>query len=154
MVKQKVSLEIITPMFMGSSNPNEAELRAPSIKGVMRYFYRATMAEEIHSLRQKEFNLFGGVLETSAASRAKATIDIENSTLDIGTNIIGKYKLQWHYNKSAKKLEGSHKGIGYLFYSVANTKALKDVKFVSVENKFSVLFRGEHDIIEKYLATL
>ncbi len=155
MVKQKVSLEIITPMFMGSSNPNEAELRAPSIKGVMRYFYRATMAEEVRLLRQKEFNLFGGVLESNAAIRAKVSIGVKPDSLNINTkNIKEEYKLSWHYDKDRKELKGDYEGIGYLFYSVVSGKSLENMKFIKTKGKFSLLFYGEPNSIDQYLATL
>ncbi|MBT9174944.1 MAG: hypothetical protein DDT22_00610 [candidate division WS2 bacterium] len=37
-----ITLKTITPLFLGGANPNEtAELRASSIKGVLRFWYRA-----------------------------------------------------------------------------------------------------------------
>lgn len=33
--------EVLTPMFLGGADPNRAELRAPSLKGAMRFWYRA-----------------------------------------------------------------------------------------------------------------
>lgn len=33
--------EVLTPMFLGGADSREAELRAPSIKGAMRFWYRA-----------------------------------------------------------------------------------------------------------------
>jgi CRISPR-associated protein Cmr1 len=33
--------EILTPMFLGGADQNKAELRAPSIKGALRFWYRA-----------------------------------------------------------------------------------------------------------------
>ncbi len=33
--------ELITPLFMGGANPNDCELRAPSIKGALRFWWRA-----------------------------------------------------------------------------------------------------------------
>lgn len=33
--------EVLTPMFLGGANQNTAELRVPSIKGAMRFWYRA-----------------------------------------------------------------------------------------------------------------
>jgi CRISPR-associated protein Cmr1 len=37
-----VTLKTVTPMFLGGANPNQtAEFRAPSIKGALRFWYRA-----------------------------------------------------------------------------------------------------------------
>ncbi len=42
MDKLTVTLKTVTPMFLGGSNPNDTtELRAPSIKGALRFWYRA-----------------------------------------------------------------------------------------------------------------
>jgi len=38
----KVELEAVTPLFLAGADPNDhAEIRAPSIKGLLRYWYRA-----------------------------------------------------------------------------------------------------------------
>ena len=34
-------LEVVTPMFLGGANVNDAELRIPSIKGMLRFWWRA-----------------------------------------------------------------------------------------------------------------
>jgi len=40
MEKLEVTFRIVTPMFLGGADPNiQAELRPPSIKGAMRYWY-------------------------------------------------------------------------------------------------------------------
>jgi CRISPR-associated protein Cmr1 len=41
-MKMEVTLKTVTPMFLGGAEPNiQAELRAPSIKGALRFWYRA-----------------------------------------------------------------------------------------------------------------
>ncbi|MBC7288749.1 MAG: type III-B CRISPR module RAMP protein Cmr1 [Armatimonadetes bacterium] len=41
-----VRLKVVTPMFLGGADPNaQAELRPPSIKGVLRWWYRALHPE-------------------------------------------------------------------------------------------------------------
>ncbi len=48
---------IVTPMFLGGAKPNEtAELRPPSIKGILRFWYRAVDP----CYRGHEARLFGG----------------------------------------------------------------------------------------------
>jgi CRISPR-associated protein Cmr1 len=68
---QQVSFEceVITPMFLGGAN-QQAELRAPSIKGAMRWWFRAMMGGALwdrfpnntafsSEVRKKEAQLFG-----------------------------------------------------------------------------------------------
>ena len=58
MEKLEVTFRIVTPMFLGGADPNiQAELRPPSIKGAMRYWYRAIYPNEDHKV---ETRIFGG----------------------------------------------------------------------------------------------
>lgn len=65
--------EVITPMFLGNANPREAELRPPSIKGAMRFWWRAMNAGlPLEELKKKEGELFG----TSAGEGKKSAVTI------------------------------------------------------------------------------
>jgi len=53
----------ITPAFLGGADPKGTpELRAPSIKGALRFWWRAQSdIASLKDLRKKEFEIFGGV---------------------------------------------------------------------------------------------
>ncbi|ACV63734.1 CRISPR-associated RAMP protein, Cmr1 family [Desulfofarcimen acetoxidans DSM 771] len=55
--------QVVTPLFMGGANPvNSAELRPPSFKGVMRFWYRAVTLpkyKDWSEVKKKEQELFG-----------------------------------------------------------------------------------------------
>lgn len=52
--------ETITPMFLGDHTSRGAELRPPSIKGAMRFWWRATQSfTSIAALKTAEGNIFG-----------------------------------------------------------------------------------------------
>ncbi|GAK51212.1 CRISPR-associated RAMP protein, Cmr1 family [Candidatus Moduliflexus flocculans] len=54
-------LETITPMFMYGADQNHAELRPPSFKGMMRFWWRAMRADDdVKTLSKDEAHLFGG----------------------------------------------------------------------------------------------
>jgi len=54
----QVQFRIVTPLFMGGASPDErAELREPSIKGLLRYWYRAI---DPTAYRDNEARIFGG----------------------------------------------------------------------------------------------
>ncbi len=56
----KLEIETITPMFLSGAEQGSAELRAPSIKGLLRYWWRALHpTSNIEILREKENNIFG-----------------------------------------------------------------------------------------------
>ncbi len=56
MDKLEATFRIVTPMFMGGADQNKAELRIPSIKGALRFWYRAIYPQEL----EHEARLFGG----------------------------------------------------------------------------------------------
>lgn len=53
-------IETITPMFLAGADQGKAELRAASIKGLLRFWWRALQAEpDIDKLRKRESKIFG-----------------------------------------------------------------------------------------------
>ena len=78
---------VITPMFLGGAEPTaEAELRLPSFKGALRFWWRALMWGEvgdIGELRRREAELFGSsetgqsriLLRTDGAHRSSTHMD-------------------------------------------------------------------------------
>lgn len=53
-------VETITPMFLSGADQGKAELRAASIKGLLRFWWRALQAEtDLEKLRNRESQIFG-----------------------------------------------------------------------------------------------
>ncbi len=76
--------EVLTPMFLGSSNPRDAELRPPSIKGAMRYWWRAMNGNlDIEELRKKEGDIFGSSAGTG--KKSKVIISLNSDKVIIST---------------------------------------------------------------------
>lgn len=62
MITKEYKCEILTPIIMSGADQTRAELRASSIKGMLRWWWRALHpTEDSKQLREKEFELFGGV---------------------------------------------------------------------------------------------
>lgn len=61
----KLTLETVTPLFLGGADPRGApELRAPSLRGAMRYWLRAALGgvigdQDLNGLRKLESSVFG-----------------------------------------------------------------------------------------------
>ncbi len=76
-----VTLKTITPVFLGGADGKTPELRAPSIKGAMRFWWRAMNGDlSIEELRNKECALFGSSDEGVGRSKFALKI-ICNSNL-------------------------------------------------------------------------
>lgn len=90
--------EVITPMFLGNANPREAELRPPSIKGAMRFWWRAMNAGlPLGKLKRKETELFGGVpdnenKEDEKIGKSKVVISVIQKDCKISNSALEVYK--------------------------------------------------------------
>lgn len=88
MYEAKFKLEAITPIYMRGANQNKVEIRAPSIKGLMRWWFRAfsmgvlwngsiQQRSIIGIISKKESDLFG-----STKRKSKIKVEIENIQLN------------------------------------------------------------------------
>ncbi len=70
------TLECVTPIFMRGANQGKAEIRASSIKGLMRWWFRALagsyFGDDIEGLRWVENEIFG-----STGSKSKIAVEVE-----------------------------------------------------------------------------
>ena len=66
----KYKCAIITPLFMGGANPQQVELRVPSLKGVIRFWWRALYGNlDIRRLKDEEAMLFASSHEKIGRSK-------------------------------------------------------------------------------------
>lgn len=73
----ELTVEVITPMFLGGAN-GDAELRAAPLKNAIRYWWRITQGELSHEkMLEKEQKLFGGV--TGEATRSLVDVVVTGS---------------------------------------------------------------------------
>ncbi|KAB2835996.1 MAG: type III-B CRISPR module RAMP protein Cmr1 [Candidatus Brocadia sp.] len=102
-----VTLKTVTPLFPGGAEPNErAELRAPSIKGTMRFWYRAMNGEaSIEKLYKKEAALFGGSGDGEGRSRIIIRMPSPLNKDDVKNSL---------WDEIPHKNEVSKKGVSYL----------------------------------------
>ncbi len=82
----------ITPAFLGGADPKGTpELRAPSIKGALRFWWRAMHADwELSKLKKEEAELFGGMYNENGkeiALRSKVLLRVEMMEEIISKNL-------------------------------------------------------------------
>ncbi len=95
---------IISPMFLSGADGQTPELRAPSIKGALRFWWRACNGHlPLSELREKEDNIFGGV-GGKKGNRSKVILRVENREIKIG--------------QLPKSSRNDNPGINYLWYSI------------------------------------
>lgn len=62
-------LEVVTPMFLGGANTTDAELRVPSIKGMLRFWWRVTCGiKSLEEMKNEEAKVFGSTEQKASFS--------------------------------------------------------------------------------------
>ena len=72
--------EVVTPMFLGGANIKISEIRTQSIKGALRFWWRAIYGKKysLEEMKKKETKIFGN---TEQKSNVTITIDGLNSVI-------------------------------------------------------------------------
>lgn len=65
MQKAEIKFKIVTPMILGGANQKEAELRAPSIRGQLRHWFRV-----LGGSSNDEKKIFGGISGSSSSDNS------------------------------------------------------------------------------------
>lgn len=79
MHKISFDLETITPLFMAGADGKTPELRPPSFKGMMRFWWRAMRAEDdIEKLSKDEAAIFGGTKVGEGKSKVSIKLIYES----------------------------------------------------------------------------
>ena len=92
MDSMQFDVEVVTPMFLGGANTTDAELRVSSIKGMLRFWRRATCGiESLDEMKQEEAKIFG-----STDQKASFSMSLEglNNTKAINSNLPPGKKFQ------------------------------------------------------------
>lgn len=115
-------LEIVTPLFLGGADGNTPELRAPSFKGAMRWWFRAMMGSiidyDMGKLKKLEEKVFGS------------------------TSYAGEIALQLRSNeiKATNWVPAKDKfGMNYLFFSLRGTQSRSPRKFIDPGQKLELV---------------
>lgn len=80
MEKITFTCEVITPMFLAGADGQTPELRAPSIKGAMRFWWRAMNGHlGLKDLKEKEGEIFG-----DTTKKSKFSISVVPKSIQVG----------------------------------------------------------------------
>ncbi|HXG06605.1 MAG TPA: type III-B CRISPR module RAMP protein Cmr1 [Nitrososphaera sp.] len=123
MHKAEFEVQTVTPLFIAGADQedisNEA-LRPPSLRGVMRWWYRTLLlakTDSLETINEHESDLFG-------STNRKSPISIIQGNF-LGPNI-ATYSKQWSFD------------IDYLFFSFRQTRDRSARRFYDVDTTFSL----------------
>ena len=79
MAFKDIEFTVITPMFLNNAyGNNSVELRPPSFKGMLRFWWRAIMAMDVDKLRDQEAHIFGSSDESIGRSKIQLLVEYKD----------------------------------------------------------------------------
>ena len=113
----EATYRVVTPMFCGGANPNHTELRVPSFKGALRFWWRALawarQDGDLDMIRREEDKLFG----SSSGGQSRVSMSLSEP---IETRVLAARKVL----EDAGHVVGE--GARYLGYGVMETFQRRD----------------------------
>jgi len=123
--KFQVTLETVTPLFLGGSNPRgEPELRAASFRGALRFWFRA---------------LLGGVLGNRPEEIFKRESEVFGGT-DYASPVVVQVSHQNLPSIGYSQLARNFTGIAYLFFGARQTRSEPERKAIADGCQFPCTF--------------
>ncbi len=150
----RLTLETVTPLFLAGAEPRGApELRAPSIRGALRFWLRALLGgvmgdNDLDGLRQAEAGVFG----STDAGASPVVTRITNARC--GNSVSFSQLAQW--NSKSYGLPG----IAYLFFAVRGTKRERERQALPPKSRFELELglragmNNQQDALSKAYASL
>jgi len=136
--------ETLTPTFCYGADGSLLELRAPSLKGAIRFWWRAANHSlSIKNLRKKEAEIFGGTGEDEGKS--KIAIKVKTNGLQVQKSLWEEVPFIEITSKKGKKykIPTEYKSIPYLFYS---TMMLVEKSCIKTRERFEITF-SSHEVV-------
>jgi len=143
--------ETITPMFLSGADRQTAELRPPSIKGALRFWWRAMNGHlSLEELKKQESEIFGG---TEPAQRSRVIVRIGKKNLK-NENTKEKNFLPRGYNVNVGR--GTMHAIDYLAYGIENFDPQKSFnrEYLRSQKNFDLILSFPESLQEEILKTL
>lgn len=121
----RVTLETVTPLFLGGADPRGApELRPPSFRGALRYWLRAALGgvtgdQDLEALQKAEAAVFGSAGESTASVSPVAIRLVHHAPLRRLS-----YSEICGWNERSKSF--TRPGTAYVFFAARGTRSDKE----------------------------
>jgi CRISPR-associated protein Cmr1 len=86
MIELEAKFRVVTPLFMSGSDESKSELRVPSIKGVLRFWWRALALGRLGSVskvREEESRIFGSAGNDVGQARVHLRLKLPEDVIQI-----------------------------------------------------------------------
>jgi len=135
----KVTLQTVTPMFLGGADPRgEPELRAASVRGALRFWLRALLGgalgdRNLDALRRAENEVFGST-DTGASPVVVRLKELS------GSSTLTKASFSALAEWDGKSRVYRKPGIAYLFFAARGTRRESERK--AIQGKFQLILNA------------
>lgn len=132
-------------MFLGGAERQMVDLRVPSFKGLMRFWWRAMNCSlPLHEMKGREAEMFGGGGEKGRRSGVTIRIKTRFTSEDIGRSLWKEIPFREKVSKRGKeyKVPEKYDGVAYLLYSVF---MLNERPYLKTGLSFSIDFSSFSD---------
>lgn len=150
---KKITFEIetITPMFIAGANQQKAELRAASIKGLLRFWWRALQAEsDLNKLREKEAEIFGSSDERGGGSTFGIRVSNAEHIQPVTTRLPNNSQIHTvTFRSQGQNRQITINILEYLAYGPYNPQRRQLRPYIPANIKFNLIFSFNND---KYLS--
>jgi len=145
-VEQKeYDVEVITPMFLAGADKNKAELRVPSIKGMLRFWWRATCGiDDIEDMKKLEDEIFG-----STDKKASFSISI-NQDFQTSKDLFSGKKFSVSSKGRTFQLDILHYlAFGCVTYNKEKRGNIVDKEYIKPASNFRLSLNANKKIIDE-----
>lgn len=145
--------EVVTPMFLAGADGKTPELRPPSIKGALRFWWRATNGHlPIDKLKEKEAKIFGGSGDNEGRSKVIIRVKIKNlKIVKAGKEFEHKHIIGTGFHRKGREIKINildYIAYGVVQYDKNTRKNLLTRDYLDIGSKFDII--AEFDKKYKY----
>lgn len=148
----RIPLVTVTPLFLAGAEPRGApELRAPSVRGALRFWLRAlaggcygTDEEGLKRVRELEAKVFGDAGGKDGFGASKVVVNLEGGAVQ---------PQEWHPIRQSRERRGDREtgsGINYLYWSMGEQKVrgeqLEPKRYFPPDSRFTLTFTPRHGV--------
>lgn len=147
MEKLVFECETITPMFLGGADGN-AELRPPSIKAALRFWWRALNGGlSLEDLKKKEAEIFGGSGDNEGKSKFSIRVDKKN--IKTNQKLLQSFRVPAINHHSINISILDYLTFGPCSYNKNIKSNVYNRTYMEIGSKFDLVFFYDNNFIKK-----
>lgn len=136
----RVTMKVVSPLFMNGAQSGRPEIRAASIKGALRFWYRAICLSRLYcwqEVKREEMRVFGSTEQNGDSNKISGQANFLLKVVPLTVKVADSFETQ---NKH---------GLLYLGYGPVSFKGVQR-SFITVGSTFDIVIVFKRFAIESY----